>query len=190
MTIILASTVKPQPWKNGGGTQRELLLRPPGDSWKIRVALAAIEADGPFSEFAGIERWFSVMQGTGLELTIQKSAHSSSHSLAEVDPILRFDGAAKTHCRLLGGPVQALNLMLRGAQGRIDRVEDGVDWTPAAASCGLYTEVAGRCNQIDLPAGALLWFDVSPTRLNFTAARQTARPAARWLAASPLQTTP
>ena len=52
------------PWRNGGGVTRELLrlaARPATGS--VRVSVADIEADGPFSPFPGVERWFAVLRG-------------------------------------------------------------------------------------------------------------------------------
>ena len=48
--IALAAT-PPQPWRNGGGVTRELLAWPAGGGWQVRVSVAEIEADGPFSPF-------------------------------------------------------------------------------------------------------------------------------------------
>ena len=52
MTAVVRSQrdVAPQPWANGGGTTRELLVAEDG-AW--RVSLAEIEQDGPFSSFPG-----------------------------------------------------------------------------------------------------------------------------------------
>jgi environmental stress-induced protein Ves len=41
------------PWKNGGGVTRELLAWPGGGDWQVRISVAEIEADGPFSSFPG-----------------------------------------------------------------------------------------------------------------------------------------
>ena len=60
-----ASTATPVPWKNGGGVTRELLRLPAGsgDDWTLRISVADIAADGPFSPFPGITRWFAVLTG-------------------------------------------------------------------------------------------------------------------------------
>jgi environmental stress-induced protein Ves len=41
------------PWRNGGGRTRELLAWPSAEDWQLRVSVAEIEADGPFSAFPG-----------------------------------------------------------------------------------------------------------------------------------------
>jgi uncharacterized protein len=102
------------PWKNGGGRTRELLAWPDPIDWLVRVSVAEIEADGPFSPFAGIDRWFAVLDGAGVAL-----------SLPEGEVVVRVGGAALAFageaapgCRLLDGPTRDLNLMVRrGAHG-------------------------------------------------------------------------
>ncbi len=187
MRSIVTAQVKPQPWKNGGGFLRELLLQPAGDAWQIRVAVADIEADGAFSEFAGVQRWFTVLHGAGVELRVDGRDRSADvHRVVPGSAPLCFDGGAATHCRLIGGRVSALNLMLRGARGRAEAVVDGRDRIAASSSCGIYSMVAGLCNGHALPADSLLWFDTAPERLNFSAnADDHARPSAWWLSATP-----
>ncbi|MEO8280022.1 MAG: HutD family protein [Ideonella sp.] len=184
MKPIVTSQLLPQPWKNGGGVLRELLLKPAGEAWQVRVAVADIEADGPFSEFPGVERWFTLLEGAGVELTLGEPAQTSINRLTPGSPPLCFDGGTPTRCRLLGGSVRALNLMLRGALGRTEPVVDGQSWSADASSCGIYSSVAGRCNGIQMPADSLLWFDAAPASLSFTASAHCPGTSAWWLAAT------
>ena len=167
--ITCAQTV-PQPWRNGGGLTRELLAWPPGNAWRLRISVASIAADGAFSVFAGVQRWLVVLQGAGVELTIDGAVHH--RRLADLP--LTFAGDASTHCRLLDGPTKDLNLMLRGLPGQLQIALPGLVWHPvqsAAAMAGLFSAVAGVCwagdMAIALPAQALLWFDAAPPRLRF-----------------------
>ncbi|WP_418318716.1 HutD family protein [Piscinibacter sakaiensis] len=183
--VIRRDAVAAQRWKNGGGAVRELLLRPDSADWRVRIAVAEIETDGPFSEFPGVTRHFTVIAGNGVELTIGDAGAATLHRLRVGDPTLRFDGGAPTSCRLLGGRALALNLMLRGAAGRVEAVRAGDDWAPAADACGLYTAVAGRCGGIDLPAESLVWFDSAPAGLRFDpvpASEAPTGPPGWWLA--------
>ncbi|NVO07869.1 MAG: HutD family protein, partial [Rhodoferax sp.] len=66
--IIQAEQVAPQAWRNGGGQTRELLTWPDATDWHLRISRADIEADGPFSAFAGVQRWFVVLSGKGVVL--------------------------------------------------------------------------------------------------------------------------
>lgn len=186
-TVVRCIDVPPQPWRNGGGTTRELLAWPTGSDWQLRVSVAEIEADGPFSAYPGVERWFTVLQGAGVELAIA----GVPHHLRRGDAPLRFDGEAVVNCRLLDGPTRDLNLMLRNASGSLHGAVDGQAWVPAAAQCGLFTAVAGICQagtqQHALPPYALLWFDAAPASLVFTAGQRPAGLIGWWLAATPRQ---
>jgi len=91
--------------------------------------VAQVEADGPFSRFEGITRWFAVLSGSGVRLHMGESGHT--HSLnASSDP-LEFDGAQALHCSLPNGPTQDFNLMVRRARhphSRMQRVAGQMLW--------------------------------------------------------------
>lgn len=116
---VALESVAPSPWRNGGGTTRELLAWPHLPDWRVRVSVAAIERSGPFSAFPEVDRWFAVLEGQGVRLDVA----GSSHTVRRGSEPLRFDGALDTHCDLLEGPTQDFNLMLRGAKGRLERLE-------------------------------------------------------------------
>jgi len=116
-----ASTATPAPWKNGGGVTRELLRLPAGgDDWTLRISVADIAADGPFSPFPGITRWFAVLDGAGVRLAFA----DRTLNVGPGDAPLRFEGADAPGCTLLDGPTRDLNVMVRH-----DRAESLV--TPA-----------------------------------------------------------
>ena len=167
--IRLADT-PPQRWRNGGGRTRELLALPGPDDWRVRVSVADIESDGPFSSFPGVQRFFCVLQGAGVELTID----GRSMRVTPADAAVQFAGEAKTTCRMLDGPTRDLNLMVRAPLGAMQRVVAGSAWKPSAASCGVFTVAAGTCRTDDaaltVPATALLWFERSPAALTFDSA--------------------
>jgi uncharacterized protein len=174
-----------QRWRNGGGLTRELLAWPEADDWQIRVSVADVDADGPFSAYPGVERWFSVLKGAGVELTVDGVVHR----LARGDAPLRFAGDATVACHLIDGPTRDLNLMLRGARGSLRPATDGMAWLPHATQCGLYSAVAGLCRvgalEIAVPPYALLWFDEAPASLAFVADQRPAALIGWWLAATP-----
>ena len=165
--------VAAQPWRNGGGTTRELLAGP-GDAtdWHWRISVAEITADGPFSAYAGVARWFAVLRGEGVVLA-QGDDRLALHA---GDAPLAFDGAAAPHCSLLAGPTQDLNLMLRGGLGDgvgggMVRAHAGQHWHACAAQGGVYSLVAGLLfdddsgQQWPVPAYTLVWFSAVPVRL-------------------------
>ena len=186
-TVVRCIDRPPQRWRNGGGSTRELLAWPSAGDWQLRISVADIEVDGPFSAYPGVERWFTVLQGAGVELSID----GASQSLHRGDPPLQFSGDAAVGCRLIDGPTRDLNLMLRGAIGEMHPAIDGQAWSPATSQCGLFTAVAGLCQAgtqgVELPPYALLWFDTAPVSLVFTAHQRPAGLIGWWLEATPTQ---
>ncbi len=184
---VYASDVPFQPWRNGGGVMQELLLRPPGPDWKVRVGLAEIGADGPFSAYPGVERYLAVLRGAGLVLTIDGVAHRCTRETAP----LVFDGGAPTGCALIDGPCQVLNLLTHGVAGAMRRVDGGEPWLPASGWCGLYAVVAGRFEtrskrdeSIDVLPRTLLSFDSAPRSLAFRRGDAQRGAAGYWLSAA------
>jgi uncharacterized protein len=120
------------PWKNGGGTTRELLAWPSADDWFIRVSVADVERDGPFSAFPDVERHFAVLEGEGVEL-------ESVGAIRRTDAPVAFDGAETRNCRLLAGATRDLNVMIRRDRGRgfLQRLDSGGD-TVVARGCTLH----------------------------------------------------
>ena len=113
MITVRAADVPALPWKNGGGVSRDLLCWPDAAAWLVRVSLADIDADGPFSDYPGVQRWFAVVEGKGVELDFGNRRHMQRVG----DAPLAFDGAEAPGCRLLDGRTRDLNLMLRGVPG-------------------------------------------------------------------------
>jgi environmental stress-induced protein Ves len=101
-------------WRNGGGRTRELLAWPTPQDWLVRVSVAEIEADGPFSAFDGVDRCFAVLGGAGVVLSLPRG----EVRLHAGDPALAFPGEAAPLCRLIAGPTRDLNLMTRRSAGR------------------------------------------------------------------------
>ena len=83
------------------------------------MSVAEVAADGPFSRFEGVQRWFAVLSGAGVQLAVD----GATHTVTAASPPLAFDGAANTHCSLIDGPTQDFNLMLRGGTARVQRVQ-------------------------------------------------------------------
>jgi len=157
--VVLLADVAPQAWRNGGGQTHELLTWPGDGGWSLRISVARIERDGPFSSFPGAERWFTVIDGAGVILQLDEPRR-----LVPGGAPIRFDGARMPQCRLIDGPTLGLDLMLRGQSGRMLAALPGTRWHSDARQRGLYAAAAGRWSdsqgrQLDLPAGSLLWCD-------------------------------
>lgn len=96
-------------WANGAGTTRVILREPDGAHWNIRVSVAKVEHDGPFSELAGARRTLVPLDAPmTLRWTDGREQHASRFSM------LRFDGAPPPTCMLPEGATRDFNLMLRG----------------------------------------------------------------------------
>ncbi len=151
----------PQPWRNGGGTTRELLAWPQAPDWRLRVSVADIDRDGPFSPYPGVERWFVVTDGDSVELDLP----SGPVSVGPGDAPLRFDGEAAPACRLLHGPSRDLNLMHRRGTGvaamRDAHTGDTLDASYAWRALYVADETLLDLDELTEPlsAGTLLWSD-------------------------------
>lgn len=142
--MIDADNVPPTPWKNGGGQTRELLRLPgPGsdsNDWRLRLSLADITANGPFSAFPGVRRWFAVIEGDGVVLRFA----DIERAVRRGDTPVSFDGAAAPGCRLIGGATRDLNLMLRGLAGELAAASAGTAWAAAWPRRGFFEAAARR----------------------------------------------
>jgi environmental stress-induced protein Ves len=204
--IVRLQDATAQPWRNGGGVTRELLTwsAPEGlvhdgaarhgreasaAGWDLRVSVADITQDGPFSAFPGISRCFAVLEGAGVVLSLR----GQDQVLAPASEALAFDGAEAPGCRLVSGPTRDLNLMVRHSAGRawMQRAVAGQSWTPPVplqqapdaqplhppvlgsqmkgegwAWRGLYTHGPARVDapggRLELQPGTLLWSDAGP----------------------------
>lgn len=182
--LLRIGDAAPQRWRNGGGVTRELLAWPSGGDWRIRISVADIGTHGPFSSYPGVQRWFTIIAGGGVDLAFDGIVR---RQVPGSEPLC-FDGAAPPDCRLVDAPSRDLNLMLRGASGMIARVEDGRVWQPAMTMGGLLTAVAGCCRagdaRHDVPVATLVWFRNAPETLAFKAAAPVAGPVGWWIGAS------
>lgn len=154
--------IAPQPWKNGGGSTRVLLTWPHEADWRLRVSVATIDRDGPFSPFPGVQRWFSVLDGEGVVLTLG----GQRHLLAPGHAPFHFEGEAAPGCELVAGSTEDLNFMVPMAQGRGEMwlAEPEAEWLHRAAWRGCFAADATTL-QIDdtdvaaLRPGTLIWSD-------------------------------
>ncbi len=110
ISYLPASARVPQPWKNGVGVTREIAVSPPGASmtdFDWRISMATVDAAGPFSAFAGIDRHLTVVEGY-LHLTVDGYAQP-----LQAGQGLAFAGDVPAEGEPRGGPVTDLNVMTR-----------------------------------------------------------------------------
>lgn len=115
MVVRRWTDLEPKPWKNGGGSTRDIVTAPEGATladFEWRVSVAEVEQDGPFSAFPEIDRVIMLIDGGGMTLVVD----GAMHQLGRFDT-LAFAGEATTTCRLPSGATRDLNLMTR--RGRV-----------------------------------------------------------------------
>lgn len=120
--ILRASDREWQPWANGGGVSATLVESPDADAPRVRIALATIDRDGPFSDYSGFVRTLLHAGGPPLVLVVG----GVRHPLAPGDQLV-FDGGARVEAVDVRGPVSALNLMVRHCTSGTIVVRDGTD---------------------------------------------------------------
>lgn len=104
-----------EPWANGSGVTTVILREPDDADWRIRVSVAMVEQEGPFSELPGTRRTLIPLDAPmvfrfpgGPEL-----AGARFHAL-------QFDGSPAPMGILPEGATRDFNLMLRGgARGEV-----------------------------------------------------------------------
>lgn len=186
--IIQANSVVPQAWRNGGGETRELIVWPLGESpWQMRISLADIESNGPFSPFQKVMRWFTVVEGPGVRLRFANEEKLMTSTSAP----LCFAGGAPPDCELINGSTRDLNLMIRRGSGKMQIAFDRIAWRTATAQCGLFTATAGFVHVGaksfgPIAAHSLVWFDEAPAApLIFESLHASNMPAGWWLSFTP-----
>ncbi len=158
-TVCLAD-VLPSPWRNGAGVTRELAAWPGSQDWIWRMSVAEVARSGPFSRFEGVRRWFAVLGGAGVRLTLGEHVHELTRDSAP----LCFDGASPVECQLLDGATQDFNLMLRTDKtaqmkripGTVSMVLDAPK-TIAVYATGEGTQVLCGRDSFELAAHSLAW---------------------------------
>ena len=99
------------PWKNGGGSTRQLAISPPGaglDDFAWRISCAQVGSAGPFSLFLGIQRSLALLEGN----LLQQRANGETR-LQACGEALDFAGEEAIDVTPLAGAVLDLNLMSR-----------------------------------------------------------------------------
>lgn len=188
--LVALADAPPQPWRNGGGSTRELLAWPTAADWQLRISVAEIAQAGPFSAFPGIERWFAVLRGEGVVLRFA----SRRAMLTPGSEPLRFEGASAPGCTLLDGATQDLNLMVRhdAGKGAMQRAWPGAGWSSNAVLRAVFTLAPATLHvdgaeAVHLPADTLAW-SAAAAHQTWQLQADDREAAAWWLQFKPFQT--
>ena len=95
-------------WKNGAGYTLEL-ARSEGESlaeFDWRISMADVSTSGSFSQFNGMQRILTVLEGAGIELNIE----GDSQTLTTLQSA-QFSGSAAVNSHLQDGPIRDFNLI-------------------------------------------------------------------------------
>jgi environmental stress-induced protein Ves len=158
------------PWKNGGGSTREIVCRPEGadmGGFDWRVSIATIAQAGPFSAFPAVDRVIMLLDGDGVQL---QSTSGINHRLDQAHVPFAFSGDVALGCTLLGGVSNDFNVMTRRgalhAEVQVLRVATDI----SARQSGLLMVLRGNwqlTNHRDADASAFVpgqgfWWDAVP----------------------------
>jgi uncharacterized protein len=113
VTLLRVADYRRMPWKNGGGETVEIAVFPPDaglSDFDWRISMAKVAGDGPFSIFPEIDRTLCVLQGNGIELSIDE--HGTVRLDATSEPLF-FPADVAVEARLIDGPITDLNVMTR-----------------------------------------------------------------------------
>jgi environmental stress-induced protein Ves len=116
MLRIIRSTDYPaRPWKNGGGTTRDIVVSPPGaslDDFDWRLSLAHVDRDGPFSRFDAVDRTLVLLSGA---MTLHE--RDRRIELVRNEP-LAFEGERAIEAKVGSGATLDFNVMSRRGRTR------------------------------------------------------------------------
>lgn len=110
LRILRHSDYPSRPWKNGGGTTRDILVSPPGaslDEFDWRLSLAQVDRDGPFSRFDNVDRTLVLLSGA---MTLHEPDRRIE--LVRGEPV-EFPGERAIDATLHGGATVDFNVMTR-----------------------------------------------------------------------------
>jgi uncharacterized protein len=104
-----------RPWKNGGGTTRDIIVSPPGaslDDFDWRLSLAQVDRDGPFSRFDNVDRTLVLLSGA---MTLHDGDRRID--LVRYEPVA-FQGERAIEATVGSGSTLDFNLMTRRGRAR------------------------------------------------------------------------
>ena len=85
------------PWKNGGGNTKQLLISPINaelTEFDYRISIASIGSNGPFSLFNGIDRQLVILEGDGVQLSID--SHEGAKQINDLGANEKIQGDTDT----------------------------------------------------------------------------------------------
>lgn len=112
MKVLRTDRYPTVPWRNGGGTTREIAVhydQSRHDDFLWRLSIATVAKSGPFSRFEDVDRTLALIDGDGMLL---RSPSMGTRLTADTPPF-SFCGEEEILCELDGGYTTDLNAMTR-----------------------------------------------------------------------------
>ena len=104
--ILTSNQFTTNPWKNGGGVTHEIARQEKDGAWVWRLSIAEVASDGPFSQFEGLSRILTVIEGNGINL----QTPNGILSVAPLHPV-HFSGDIVVDSKLNDGAIRDLNVI-------------------------------------------------------------------------------
>lgn len=172
--VVRAADRVTMPWKNGGGVTHELVREGHGAAgFAVRLSIADVGSDGPFSRFPGVDRVILLLRGAGFQLR-----RADGLVVAVTQPLhpFAFAGEDTWDCTLPDGPVSDFNVMTDRATCRATVSVSGPGpvtgrWVLAIADC-----VVGGAPLAPWDLAEIDGSVVSDSPLVVIAVRQSSRP--------------
>lgn len=110
------------PWANGRGTTVELLREDGPEGLALRLSMATVSEDGPFSALPGIDRVLVLIDGPGFHLRVD----GAERPVGLLEPV-RFSGDSQVAATGVTGPSRDFNVMTQrgGATPRVSVLRPG-----------------------------------------------------------------
>lgn len=153
-SVVTPSERRSMPWRNGGGVTHELWKEGEGScGFALRLSIAEVGEDGPFSRFPGVDRTISLLDGAGFTLT-----RSDGVVVAFRAPGVPFAFAGEDawDCALTDGAVRDFNVMVDRATLRAWSRATPAGWVDGRFALAL---ADGRIGDVDVRAGTLVEVD-------------------------------
>ncbi len=125
--LVRSDGMRQMTWANGSGVTHEVAICPSAAGladFDWRISLADISVDGDFSAFVGVDRVLVLIEGEGMNLTVDGDAQP----IEPFSPV-HFAGESVASCTLPYGPTRDLNVMYR--RDRVTCVVDILDGSSA-----------------------------------------------------------
>ncbi len=132
LRIVKRSGWTRQPWRNGKGMTNEVMRDGDSESFVWRISVAEVSESAHFSQFNGVDRILTQLEGGPLLLTI---ADTTVKTAALGDPC-PFAGEAPVYCHVTGGTARDLNVMTRRDRVRASMARHSSDFDLRAAAGG------------------------------------------------------